>query len=125
MKTIHLLLLAFLATALGCQPSFESKVTEMHDASRQIEKAVAPKLEQLVQQKNGISIQGRALTPEEMAFTAKVSDLEATYANWKNGMAEAEKMPADEKRLSLEQQLKDGIMGFQKMVEGLVPKPGL
>jgi SMC interacting uncharacterized protein involved in chromosome segregation len=118
--TILLFLLAF-----SCDSSLERQVNELHDTSRQIEKEVVPKLENLSQQKNSINIRGRALTPEEIEFTGKVDALEQTYADWQKGMEKAEQMKPTKERLRLEQTLKNAIAGFQKQVEALVPKPSL
>ena len=112
-----------LALVFACRPSLVERVNELHRASRQIESEVAPKLEDLIQQKNSINIQGRALTSEEIEFSGKVSELEATFARWKEGMEAVEKKSPDESRLDVEITLKDAIVAFKKQVESLAPKP--
>lgn len=117
--TLAILLLA--ALLLGCDAQLESEIKAMHQESRATGDEVAPILEQLVQQKASINIQGRALTQEEMDFTKNVEELEAIFAEWNEGMEKAEDMKPGKERYSLEQTLKDAIFAFKKQVMALAP----
>ena len=120
MKTtlVFLIIASFL---LGCEAQLESGIAQMHKESRQTGEEVTPLLEQLVQTKASINIQGRALTQEEIAFTQNVDKLEATFAQWDKDMEKAEGMKMDKERLGLEQALKDAINAFKKQVLTLAP----
>ncbi len=117
--TLSILFLA--ASLLGCEAQLESEIKAMHQESRATGDEVTPLLEQLVQQKASINIQGRALTQEEIAFTQNVENMEATFAQWNKGMEKAEGMKPDKERYSLEQALKDAIFAFKKQVMALAP----
>ncbi|MEK7256552.1 MAG: hypothetical protein AAB316_17485 [Bacteroidota bacterium] len=124
MKTSFLILAAAMfCVAISCEPNLENQINQLHAESRQVEKGVIPQLESLVQQSNGINVQGRALTADETEFTGKVATLQQTYAEWQKGMEDAEKMKPDQDRLNLETKLKDAILAFEKMVKELAPKP--
>jgi protein involved in sex pheromone biosynthesis len=125
MKTIFLSsIVLFLFFLTGCESGLEQKINDLHASSREVEKEVLPKMEELVQQKNSLNVQGRALTEAEITFTGKVGELEQTLAQWQKGMEDAEKMKPGEDRLNIEKSLKEAILTFQKMVESLAPKPG-
>lgn len=49
---------------------------------------VAPQLESLVQRRNSLSVQGRALSKEEQGFIDRVYALEEQYNQWKADVAE-------------------------------------
>ncbi|MBI5914346.1 MAG: hypothetical protein HY842_03150 [Bacteroidetes bacterium] len=125
MKNLLTFLSAVMLTAVfACQPNLEPQIKQLHEQSLAVGSEVAPKVEALAQQKNSINIQGRALTQEEILFTKDADSAEATFVNWNKEMKQAEAMPANQERLTLEQALYDAILVFQKQVETLVPKPG-
>ncbi len=59
------------------------EAAETQEQALQIEKQVAPQLEKLEQIKNHISVQGRALSPEEQALLQQIESIQASYAAWK------------------------------------------
>lgn len=82
MRTVFLLLL--LALVWTACPRHESG-----DAAARLEALAAPQLldtlmEDLVQLRNSIQIQGRALMPDEIAFSEKVDSLEGAWRQWRN-----------------------------------------
>lgn len=104
---VSLLLSAAFVLAPTCQPAAADEVKELHAASLEAETALAPKLEELVQRSNSINIQGRALTPEEQAFSEAVSKLESDFAAWQEALrGVGEKVP-NEDRLKDERELNE------------------
>ena len=85
-KVFMLFTLAILV--IKCQPAQDEKAllgeaAKIHNEAVQIEIQIQPQLEQLVQQKNSIQIQGRALSEEEMTFVQLVDGLQASM-DWFN-----------------------------------------
>ncbi len=113
---MKLLLTTLLAASVilmpACQPSLEKEINELHAASVKLGDEFAPKLEELVQRSNGINIQGRALTPEEMEFTGAVATLQDVFATWKEDMETVAGKAPDQARLEEEKALNEAIVNL-------------
>lgn len=78
---------------LACK-SNQKDAPELQEAARihakalQIEQGLKPQLGELIQLKNSINVQGRALTESEIAFVEKVNSIENSYAYWKENHVE-------------------------------------
>ena len=86
-SSIQCLIAACLLFLMACGgESKEHKIlhqaADIHMEAVKIKKDLEPKLEELRQRSNSIQIQGRALTPEEIAFTDAVSTLEGRVQFW-------------------------------------------
>ena len=85
MKNILLLLLPLLLAACVARKPEDSvlkRAAEFYRQSIAAEKALQPKLDQLVQYRNSINVQGRALRPDEIAFVEEVDRVEADLMGW-------------------------------------------
>jgi hypothetical protein len=122
MKTLLFFSLAMLAAT--CRPTIEKQIQEMHAASLQLGKEVAPVLEELIQQRNSINIQGRALTTGEMTFSDKVYALEAAFQQWNEDMEAAGNAALDNARLKNEEALREAIIAMKAKADSLALKPG-
>ena len=80
-------LLIFIFLFSSCNSSQEktllNKASKVHQESAQIESNLNGKLQELVQKKNSINIQGRALSTEELTFVDVIENLESSYQLWK------------------------------------------
>lgn len=116
------------------------KAAELHQEAIQIESAVKPLLEQLVQQKNAVNSQGRALTDQELRFVDRVEALEKSYDYWEANHVEVpgfahedhaghadhdhdhgpglEVTPAD--MLVIQREFRDSIQAIQQRAETLL-----
>ncbi len=87
-----MLLISAGVTACLSTQSESSKTLEeakkVHLNALEVEKKVSSTLKQLVQRKNSINVQGRALTEEEKAFVEKVEKLETDLAYWRENLIE-------------------------------------
>ncbi len=125
-------------TLLGCPPSNENalkEATEIYNRSLGIEKEIQPKLEELIQARNSINIQGRALTAEEIQFTDEVNALAERLDSWRNSLpeipqsgqqetADTEKLPASE-LLAKQKEAHDAIVAIRASLDSLqVPGVG-
>lgn len=140
-------LICLVGLLLGCGASGEQKTVQLQRAADLHLKAIAadqalqPELNALVQQKNQINIQGRSLSPEELAFVAAVDQLEQRYAYWEEHHIEVpgfehagheghahhdhdhahgpalELTPADQ--LIVQQEFLDSILVIQKDIQAL------
>lgn len=93
-KLFYFLSICLICFAASCNSVSEEdqkllkEAAEVHQKAVDIEQQVTPKLDALVQQKNQINIQGRALTTEETEFVKKVESLESSYAYWQENHVE-------------------------------------
>ena len=110
----------------------------IHQEAINIEQALQPELQALIQRANGINIQGRALTEEEMAFVKAVENLRASYGYWEENHVEVpgfehehghdhdhdhhhgpglEVSPAD--MLLIQKEFRDSILSIKERIEKL------
>lgn len=92
MKPAAYLLALFFALSACSDKSADKQMLEqaatIHLEADQLEKAVKPLIEELVQRKNSINIQGRALQAEELDFVAEVESVETAYRFYIDNHAE-------------------------------------
>lgn len=84
--------LLFLSANCGSTSEEDQKLLKeaaaIHLEAVELEQQVKPKLDELIQQKNSINIQGRSLTAQELAFAQKVESIENSYAYWEENHVE-------------------------------------
>ena len=87
LRQIMVLTLLVCLFGSSCNTSQEKtllrKATKVHQESATIEADINQKLKELIQKKNSINIQGRALTTEELTFVDIIENLESTYNRWR------------------------------------------
>lgn len=141
MKFILSLLLSFSIILFSCSSSKTTdnedmqKAFKIHTESSQIEEALKPKLDQLVQIKNSTNIVGRALTPAEIETVEKIEKIETSLKFWQENLPDVpgfehehkahegpcnhgpklELMPEDWVRV--QQEFKDSILVIKSRVE--------
>jgi len=84
-KNLLFFIMLFLVAACNSENQDEAKMqqaAEIHAESVALEQEIKLQLETLVQAKNSINVQGRALTEEEQSFVKKVEQLEQSYDFW-------------------------------------------
>ena len=90
-KLIFLCLLILTANCGGTSEEDQKLLEEaasIHQQAIEIEEKIKPKMEALIQRKNQINIQGRALTDAEIAFVEKVEQLQTSYDYWEENHVE-------------------------------------
>jgi hypothetical protein len=123
-KAMKIYFFIFAALFLGaCQPSLEQRISDLHTATQKLGDEAAMLLGDLVQQRNSINIQGRALTPEEIAFTGKVDALEARFGQWEEALKAAGTSRSDDSRLRKEETLRDDITALLAEARQLSAEP--
>ena len=142
------LLLLFFAYACGTHEHAEDdkvlkEAAKIHLDAIAIEKTVKPKLDELIQRKNQLAVQGRELTLEEQNFIAKIDNLQASYNFWEENHVEVpgaehdhdhhhdhghdhhhhdhspqlEVLPAD--MLIIQKEFRDSILSIQQRIKQL------
>ncbi|MBK7409361.1 MAG: hypothetical protein IPL49_01180 [Saprospirales bacterium] len=86
MKT-YLLLLAMLifSSTNTCNDQLLEQIQVLHLQNTELEKETAGIIDSLVQIRNRINIQGRALTEEELARVGSIDALEQRWQDWETG----------------------------------------
>lgn len=59
------------------------KAHQFYTQAAKIGTELKPQIESLIQQKNSLNIQGRALTDDEISLVANIESLEKAYQDWK------------------------------------------
>jgi ABC-type nickel/cobalt efflux system permease component RcnA len=92
MKPAAYLLALFFALSACTDKSADKQMLEeaaaIHLEADQLQQAVKPLIDELVQRKNSINIQGRALQAEELDFLAGVESVETAYRFYIDNHAE-------------------------------------
>lgn len=73
------ILLCLLTLCLSCQRYNNAKVSTLYQQATEIEVVVAPVLKEMEQEKNNLSIQGRALTETELQKIDQIDTLLNRY----------------------------------------------
>ena len=98
LRQIMVLTLLVCLFGSSCNTSQEKtllrKATKVHQESATIEADIDQKLRELIQKKNSINIQGRALTTEELTFVDIIENLESTYNDWRKNYESSASMHA-------------------------------
>lgn len=77
------ILLCLLTVCMSCQRYSNAKASTLYQQAAEIEKVIAPTIENLEQEKNSISIQGRALTEAELQKIDQIDALLDRFAWFK------------------------------------------
>jgi len=136
----------FLIAALlcSCQPSqpagADGDAAKIHLEIIAIEAALAGKVDSLIQLRNQLAIQGRALTPEEIAFNNQVTSIEASISYWRDNLPEPAGLEHDhsghnhdhnhgptldvtpEQMLAIQKEFRDSILSIQQRIATLIQK---
>ncbi len=65
-----------------------AEAAKIHQEAMDIALAIAPRLAALRQVKNGINVQGRALTDDEMDLVKYIEQIEASHKYWQENLVE-------------------------------------
>ena len=82
MKNLFILITLILSTAIACNDQTLEQIQTTHTQNTELEKEMTGIIESLVQIRNHINIQGRALTEEEIALVSKIDTLEQKWLDW-------------------------------------------
>ncbi|HMN91026.1 MAG TPA: hypothetical protein PKD70_07795 [Saprospiraceae bacterium] len=90
----HLSLILTISTLIACGQASKkenpilAEAAEIHAQAMRIEQTMKPNLEALIQIKNNLNIQGRALTSQEQDLITQIELLAARYAYWEENHVE-------------------------------------
>lgn len=73
----------FLLAVVSCKDPLIEQIRSVHNENVELEKETALKIDQLVQIRNGINIQGRALTEDEVIVVGEIDAIEQRWLDWK------------------------------------------
>jgi hypothetical protein len=125
------------------QPSDNAgEAAKIHLEIIAIEGALAGKVDSLIQLRNQLAIQGRALTPEEIAFNNQVTGIETSINYWRENLPEPPGLEHDhshaghdhhhhhgpaldvtpEQMLAIQKEFRDSILSIQQRISGLLQK---
>ncbi len=139
----NLLLLLLLSFFWACNSQsggekWLDQAAEVYQEALAIEKETRLMLDELVQRRNSLSVQGRVLTKEEQTFIEAVYALEKSHEEWKMaheavpGLSEphhgrhhqedhhSKPGISPEKMLSVQKELRDSIRSIQQSVKKLL-----
>lgn len=101
----------------------------MYEEAMKIEKRVTPLMEDLIQRRNSLSVQGRALSDEEQAFIDQVYAIEDQFRTWKENRVDMPDSNKEEETtasgrspsqwLRIQKESRDQILGIEAEVTRL------
>ena len=80
---IQILLFMFLLFSCGTTKNTSDKIAKIQENIETLLPKVQTKIDNLIQLRNNINIQGRTLTTDEIQTVAKVDSLEQLFEQWK------------------------------------------
>jgi len=80
---IQFLLISLFILSCGSTKSTSDKIAKIQEEIETLLLKVQTKIDNLIQLRNGINVQGRTLTTEEIQTVAKVDSLEQLFEQWK------------------------------------------
>ena len=135
---------ALLCSCQSPQPAgADGDAAKIHLEIIAIEAALAGKVDSLIQLRNQFAIQGRALTPEEIAFNNQVTGIESSITYFRGNLPEPPGLEHDhaghdhaghdhhhgptldvtpEQMLAIQKEFRDSILSIQQRVTGLLQK---
>ena len=131
---------ALLCSCQSSQPAGNDDAEKIHLEIIAIEAALAGKVDSLIQLRNQLAIQGRALTPEEIAFNNQVTGIEASISYWRDNLPEPAGLEHDhsghnndhnhgptldvtpEQMLAIQKEFRDSILSIQQRIATLIQK---
>lgn len=134
----------FVALLFSCQSpqsgGGNDEAAKIHLEILAIESALADKIDSLIQVRNQLAIQGRALTPEEIAFNNAVTSIESSITYWRDNLPEPPGLEHDhaghdhhhhhgpalnvtpEQMLAIQKEFRDSMLSIQQRVSQLTRK---
>lgn len=119
MKAVLIILTLVLATG-QCWQHLESRIQRLHKQNEKLVKDLEPTVNELVSLRNSINIQGRALSPDEIAFTGRVNDVEFKYLEVREELSALRHMPLDSARLVQEQSLNKLLTSLRARTDSMM-----
>jgi hypothetical protein len=95
----------FLLAVVSCKDPLIEQIRSVHHENVELEKETALKIDQLIQLRNGINIQGRALTEDEVVVVGEIDAIEQRWLDWKKSFRPLD--PETTPKTSRETLLKD------------------
>ena len=128
-KIVAGLLISFLLVSCNTSSSTASispQAIAIHEEAVKMKEEVMPLLEELIQRRNQLSVQGRALTQEEKNYIDSVYALEGSFQEWTEKQVDASGQTvsgegqalqlSSPKMLTLQQQQRDAIARLKESV---------
>ncbi len=96
----------FLLAAVSCKDPLIEQIRSVHNENVELEKETAPKIDQIIQIRNGINIQGRALTEDEVIVVGEIDAIEQRWLDWKKSFRplDPETTPEESRETLLKEQ---------------------
>lgn len=127
MKNIFLLAVIIICTAITCQDKVGLQIQEVFTQNMELEKETAPMIDNLVQIRNNINIQGRALTEEEISLVDEITSIEQQWLDWVKAFHAKDLVQVEKKDresfLQLQYELNAQITTLKSTAEDMLANP--
>lgn len=127
MKNVLFLAILIALTASTCQDPLMEKILRVHTQTVSLEKETSPIMDELIQVRNRINIQGRALTEEELSLTEEINSMETRWEEWKQAFhatdpATVAKTERDS-FLKTQQEFQQTLLNLKTSAESILANP--
>jgi len=127
MKNIFVLAVIITCTAFACEDKVGQQIQAVFTQNMQLEKETAPMIDNLVQIRNNISIQGRGLTEEEISLVEEITSIEQRWLDWEKAFHAKDlvQVEPDDREAFLRQQheLNAQITALKSIAEDMLANP--
>lgn len=127
MKSPFLLALVISCSAISCEDKIGQQIQAIFTKNMDLEKETAIKMEELIQFRNKINVQGRALTEDEISLVEEMNAVEKRWQDWGKAFHARDLIHVEEKdrEAFLEEQhrLYSDLKILHSDIEGMLSSP--
>lgn len=127
MKSPLLLALVLSCSAISCEDKIGQQIQAIFTKNMDLEKETAVKMEELIQFRNRINVQGRALTEEEISVVEEIDAVEKRWQDWGKAFHARDLIHVEEKDreafLAEQHQLYADLKTLHSDIESMLSNP--
>lgn len=114
-------------TAAACNDKTGIQIQAIFTRNMELEKETAPKVDALLQIRNNINVQGRALTEEEISLVEEIGAMEQRWLDWQKAFHARDLVQVEKKdrKAFLQEQhdMNATIMALKSDLEDMLSNP--
>ncbi len=127
MKSPFVLAILIVCTAFACADKTGHQIQSIFTRNMELEKETAPKVEALLQIRNNINVQGRALTEEEISLVEEIGVMEQRWLDWQKAFHARDlvQVEKNDRKAFLQEQhdMNATIMALKSDLEDMLSNP--
>ena len=127
MNNVLILAVMITCTAIACEDKVGQQIQAVFTKNMDLEEETSPLITNLIQIRNNINIQGRALTEEEISLVDEITAIEQRWLDWQKAFHAKDlvQVKKEEREAFLQEQheLNASISALKTEVEDMLANP--